>query len=464
LTHPVVSFNPLSSDLHQGAKPLKRLIVFARYPEPGKSKTRLIPSLGPEGAADLQRQMTEYTLSWAKQLEETHPVSLELHYEAENLHLMQTWTGKDLSYYPQCEGDIGRRMAEAFRVSFQSGSVPTVLIGTDCPGLSGNLALKAFEALREHDLVLGPATDGGYCLIGLNQEIPQLFMDVPWGTGGALEKTLCIAKDLGLRVFLLDPLHDVDLPEDLPVWEKAVRQYPTISIVIPTLNEEKAIASCLASTQGAFRVERIVVDGGSTDRTVEIAASLGATVVASPGGRGRQMNTGARAATGDLLLFLHADTLLPEMFDHQARSILAQPGVAAGAFRLGLAPPQRGLRIIEGLANWRSERFQLPYGDQAIFLKRDLFHEMGGFREMPIMEDFELVRRLRHRGRVAIAPLAVVTSARRWLTLGLWRTTLINQAVIAGYCLGVSPACLADWYRRTRRSREAPSAVPNGEE
>jgi GT2 family glycosyltransferase len=120
--------------------------------------------------------------------------------------------------------------------------------------------------------------------------------------------------------------------------------------------------------------------------------------------------------------------------------------------------------MIERLANWRSRRFQLPYGDQAIFLRRDLFRDIGGFPEMPIMEDFELVRRLRHRGRVVIAPLAVITSSRRWLALGLWRATLINQAVIAGYYLGVSPSCLANWYRRTRRSRKTVSAIPNKEE
>jgi hypothetical protein len=464
LTHSSVAFSPLSSESHQGARPLNRLIIFSRYPEPGKTKTRLIPSLGPEGAAELQRQMTEYTLTWAKRLRKTHPVSLELHYEGENIGLMQKWGGKDLCYYPQSKGDIGCRMADAFKVSFQSDLTPTLLIGTDCPDLSGDLAVKAFEALREHDLVLGPTSDGGYCLIGLSQEIPQLFTDVPWGTDRVLQKTLCIARDLGLRVFLLDPLHDVDRPEDLPVWENAVRQYPTISIIIPALNEEKMIGASLESTRNAFRVETIVVDGGSSDRTAEIAASRGARVVASPGGRARQMNTGAQAATGDLLLFLHADTLLPEGFDHQVRSTLLQPGVVAGAFRLGLDPSHRGLRMIERLANWRSRRFQLPYGDQAIFLKRDLFRDIGGFPEMPIMEDFELVRRLRHRGRVVIAPLAVITSSRRWLALGLWRATLINQAVIAGYYLGVSPSCLANWYRRTRRSRKTVSAIPNKEE
>ena len=425
-----------------------QLIVFTRYPETGKTKTRLVSALGEEGAASLQKEMTEFTLNWAKPLRKNHPVSLRVHYDGGTPLLMQAWLGNDLSYHPQGEGDLGLRMAEAFRISFQSGATRTVLIGTDCPDLSSQHVLKAFEALDENDLVLGPTADGGYCLIGMRRETPPVFKAISWGTPEVLEQTHRIARTLGLRVLFLDPVQDVDRPEDLHVWQKALRNYPAIRIVIPALNEEEAIAGCLSSTRESFRVKVTVVDGGSSDRTTAIARSFGARVLTSSPGRGRQMNLGARTAREQILLFLHADTRLPEGFDAMVREILARPETAGGAFRLSLEESRHGLKVIEGLANWRSRCLQFPYGDQAFFVHAKLFHHIGGFPEMPIMEDFEFIRRLRRKGRIVTAPSSVVSSARRWLRLGILRTTLVNQMMILGYYAGVSPARLARWYRR----------------
>jgi rSAM/selenodomain-associated transferase 2 len=159
------------------------------------------------------------------------------------------------------------------------------------------------------------------------------------------------------------------------------------------------------------------------------------------------MNAGAAAAGGNLLLFLHADTRLPAGFETQVRQTLARSRVAAGAFRLKIDGNQRGLRTIEAVANWRSRVLQMPYGDQALFLRSYTFWESGAFPPIPIMEDFELVRRLKRRGRIALAPGCAETSARRWLRLGAVKTWLVNQCVIAAYCAGVSPQRLAAWYR-----------------
>jgi len=162
------------------------------------------------------------------------------------------------------------------------------------------------------------------------------------------------------------------------------------------------------------------------------------------------MNAGAEAAEGTFLVFLHADTRLPEEFDGYVRRILTESGVAAGAFQLKIDDPSARLRLIEKAANWRSRYLQMPYGDQAIFLRRELFREMGGFPDLPIMEDFQLIRRLRGRGRIVIAPAAVVTSARRWKQLGALRTTLINQLMILGFYLDLEPSRLARWYKNNR--------------
>ncbi|WP_068819632.1 TIGR04283 family arsenosugar biosynthesis glycosyltransferase [Phormidesmis priestleyi] len=220
-----------------------------------------------------------------------------------------------------------------------------------------------------------------------------------------------------------------------------------ISVVIPVLNEAHQLSKILHILKHASDVEIIVVDGGSYDQTREIAAAAGVTVIQSEIGRAHQMNAGAAQATGDILLFLHADTQLPRGFDTTVRHTLSQPNVIAGAFRLSIDASSWKLRLIEWGVNARSRHLQMPYGDQAIFLKATTFRALGGFPILPIMEDFELVRQLKQRGRIAIAPTAVITSGRRWQTLGVVKTTLINQLVILTYFLGVSPDRIAHWYR-----------------
>jgi rSAM/selenodomain-associated transferase 2 len=225
-----------------------------------------------------------------------------------------------------------------------------------------------------------------------------------------------------------------------------------ISIIMPVLNESANLQRAIESTQPSDDVEVIVVDGGSTDDTCLVAVELGVQVIASPAGRSKQMNLGAAAATGDILLFLHGDSRLPLGFDRLIRQTMSvnQPPIA-GAFRLGIEAPQASLRWVERGVNWRSQVCQMPYGDQGIFLRAKVFNEIGGFPDLPIMEDFELMRRLRKRGKISIVPQPVMTSARRWLQKGILKTTLINQLMVLGYLVGVSPARLVELYRRRKR-------------
>lgn len=221
----------------------------------------------------------------------------------------------------------------------------------------------------------------------------------------------------------------------------------SISVIIPTLNEAANLSATLAPLRGVAGVEVIVVDGGSRDETVALAEAAGVRVIVASPGRARQQNLGAAVATGEILLFLHGDTVLPAAFAGAVRTALHRPGVVAGAFRLGIGGEGWGLRLVEGLANRRSRWFGMPYGDQALFLRRETFAALGGFPEQELLEDFELVRRLKKMGKIELLPQAVVTSPRRWQRLGVARTTLLNQLVIGAYFLGVSPARLAGWYR-----------------
>ena len=201
------------------------LIIFTRYPEPGTTKTRLIPHLGRRGAADIQRQMTGHVLAQALPLMTSRELELEIRYEGGDARLMRAWLGDAVTYARQGPGDIGRRMMQAFRDAAGRGNTSIVLIGTDIPDITTALLDRAFERLFENPIVLGPAVDGGYYLIGLSRKMlaptpPGLFSDIAWGTATVLQETCRRLKEQGLNYSLLETLEDVDRPEDLPVWER----------------------------------------------------------------------------------------------------------------------------------------------------------------------------------------------------------------------------------------------------
>ena len=433
-----------------------RIVVLTRFPEAGRTKTRLIPALGADRAAALHRCLIVRTLDVVCHWADAHHCDVEVRYAGGDESQFHAQFGLQARYSPQAEGSLGERMNAAVAAAFSEGAKRVVVIGTDCPGLDAVHLTQAFDQLTHHDVIIGPATDGGYYLLGMRIHLPTLFDHIAWGTETVLRQTLDRAAEARVSAAQLSPLADVDYAEDLIQCRRMEDQFHDvlpktiagrISIIIPTLNEAACITATLEHVRNLPNVEVIVADGGSHDQTAELARAAGATVVHSNQGRGKQLNAGAALASGEVLLFLHADTKLPDDFaDHVWQAL--REGNAAGAFRLYIGANGWMLRLVELAANLRSRWLQLPYGDQAIFVRAFDFFKLNGFRNWPLMEDYDFCCRMRKVGRIKLVPDPVTTSARRWQRLGVLRTTLTNWVSVVAFRLGVSPVTLDDWYWR----------------
>jgi len=420
----------------------ERLVVMARDAVAGRTKTRLMPLLGGEGACRLAAELLRCTLGTARGVGRERRADVEVRIAGLGPDGPARALARGLGLRDQGPGDLGARMRRAVVTALAEGARRVVLIGTDCPDLTPAYVGAAFEALARSDLVLGPANDGGYVLIGMRADHAALFRDVAWGGPDVLATTRAKASALGLTTACLGALSDIDHPEDLGAWARAKQEQedgsaaPWLSVIVPTLNERDELAATLFGVGREAGVEVIVSDGGSTDGTLEIARLFGAEVVCGPASRGRQLNAGAARARGGTLLFLHADTRLPPGYGDVIRRVLAQRHTSAGAFTLAIEGAAPGLRLVEATVALRSRRLGRPYGDQAMFLSATTFRAAGGFPDVPYMEDYVLLARLRPFGRVRIAHAAVRTSGRQWKRRGIVRTTLHHQKRILRHHLG----------------------------
>jgi rSAM/selenodomain-associated transferase 2/rSAM/selenodomain-associated transferase 1 len=450
--------------------------------------------------------MTEHTL---KRLSSPggEGIEIEVRFEGGDESLMKEWLGEEQLFAPQGAGDLGQRMERAFKEAFEAGAPKTVIVGSDCPELDLPDVLEALALLDDNPVVIGPALDGGYYLLAMASTTPRglyqaLFSGIPWGTGEVMWRTVNALAEAQYDLGLLDEKADVDEEEDLIHWQRTQnassfaktaedREHRTqettpgqwlaspfvpskepepdtilhrqghgeqghhapgtdtgygITIIIPTLNEEEGIGELLDSLQDQD-VEVIVADGGSTDRTVEICRQKGVKIVKSPVGRAVQMNAGADQATGNILLFLHADTTLPNDWTYRVRDAIYR-GAVAGAFLFGTDREGPAMNFIENGAHFRAIRLGIVFGDQAVFSTSTAFNLAGRYPEQAIMEDYELWKGLGKVGKRTIIPLQVTTSARKWTEGGVWRTTLVNMVVTWLYILGVGPERLARLYRR----------------
>jgi len=236
------------------------------------------------------------------------------------------------------------------------------------------------------------------------------------------------------------------------------RELPVVSIIIPVFHERERIGwllEHLSQVTSCDPVEVIVVDGSWDQDTIGLIATRPDVItMASDRGRARQMNAGASVARGDILLFLHADTELPPNGLRAIHSVMREGRCVGGAFELAINSPKRIFRILARWASLRSRITRIPYGDQAIFVRRDYFESIGGYADIPIMEDVELMRRIKKRGdRICILPQRALTSARRWEKEGFAYVNIRNTLLVLLYVLGVSPQKLAAFYRTHQGKR-----------
>ncbi|MBI5488040.1 MAG: TIGR04282 family arsenosugar biosynthesis glycosyltransferase [Deltaproteobacteria bacterium] len=210
-------------ETHSGSA--STLIILTRYPVPGRVKTRLIPALGAERAAALHGELARLTLAAAREARASAGCAVEVHHDGGDVAAMAAWLGDDVAFEPQVDGDLGRRLRYAAESALARRPGRVVLVGSDCPQLEARHLVDAFAALATSGVVLGPARDGGYYLIGLSRSAPELFDGIPWGTDRVLARTLEVIRSTGCSVLLLDPLADIDEPDDLRILPDALAGY-----------------------------------------------------------------------------------------------------------------------------------------------------------------------------------------------------------------------------------------------
>ena len=417
------------------------LIIFTREPESGKTKTRLMPYFSAEKCAELHRCMLRDISK------EMKPVDADIIVAytggSDGPEFLRKIFGRNTVYIEQRGTDIGIRMQNAVSDALDLGYGKAVLIGTDIPELEAETIDTAFAMLDACDVVMGPTEDGGYYLIGMKEVRPEAFSIRIYGVDTVFNETITAMEEAGINVGCVDEYSDIDVPEDIAGFRRRMRDddfirrsytgrfladNATVSVIIPVYNESSGIEDLLGQLL-PYRneCEIIIVDGGSTDDTVNKAGKLiaeyfnesGCRVSISESDKGRsiQMNSGALASNGDILFFLHCDSVLPKDFLKEIRRTMSASDW--GCF--GVKFPSRNVFMITNriISNHRARFRWLPYGDQGMFIDRSLFFEMGMFPEIPIMEDYEFSLKLKRYGfRPGMAARRITTSARRYVRPG----------------------------------------------
>ena len=455
------------------------ICVFAKPPEPGRVKTRLVPLLGNSGAAELATAFLQDSWTATSALPWAQPVL------ASTQERIPDGLDGPVEVWLQEGGDLGVRLENIVRRALHNHPY-AIAIGADSPGLPAKFLEQAREALAQVDAVIGPCEDGGFYLLGLRNCPEGLLSGIQWSAAETCEETIAKIRAAGLTTQVLDPWFDVDTAEDLEKLDslissnqihapqtkvfleshsiaRAATQPFRCSVIIPALNEREQLPRTIAALQKQTWIHEVIVaNGGSTDGTKEwLTAQNFARLVDAPAGKGNQLNAGVRAATGDVFLFLHADCELPMDACERIASALQSPDVAGGCFQVRFnSGPKRSLKLVAAGINFRTRMAQAGTGDQGIFVRRSVFEQVGGCPDWPLFEDVELVHRIRKVGRFAILQSQLLVSPRRHLARGVFRTVLLIYGLRVAFWLGVSPFTLKKWFDDSRP--HAPS-VPESE-
>ncbi len=434
--------------------PKSALIVFMKAPLKGRVKTRLARGIGEENATRMYSFMCEALMQ-----QSTHFRDVYVAYDALGETTLPEYLTK-ASLFPQEGDDLGERMYHAFQNVFSMGYERAILVGSDIPLVNAPLLEDALHNLASHDAILSATLDGGYYLIGFHASTlcQEAFENIVYSTHDVYETTMKRLSHLNVAHGI--ELGDIDTKEDLDAF---MQHYPThplthfahtlldkpiFSVIIPVYNEDETLRfTCehLRAMAQNHTYEIIVVDTFEKT-TMDRIALDNVRWVLSQKGRAFQMNEGARYAKGGILLFLHADTRLPYHWDAKIQESLQKH--EAGAFTLGIEDKRLIFSLIATLANIRTTITRIPYGDQAHFFRKTTFDALEGYAPVPLMEDIEIMKRLKHAHRsIALLPERVLTSPRRWLKEGILYTSLRNRVLSFLYWLGISPHALIRHYK-----------------
>lgn len=449
----------------------KAIIVFTRVPVPGHTKTRLMPYFTGEECAKLHSCFLKDIGAECKKT----GVDLFVFYTDDNKEeniwkekrkVLASAFGREAKYCLQKGENLGERMYGAIEQVLNQGYESCILIGSDIPEIRQNDMEMAFRLLEEKDVVFGPTKDGGYYLVGMKEPRKEVFGIGSYGHGKVLADTLKELEIHGLSVSCIRALSDADTPEDIKAYRNRMRTEQhlqktctgrylagntKISIIIPIYNEEKTIEKLQKQLYYLKeQCEIIFVDGGCTDRTLELI-SPEFKVIHSGKGRAVQMNTGAKASHGDVLFFLHCDSELPGKPLELIREVMRSH--RAGCFGIAFHSKSFFMLTCRIISNLRVFDRKVMFGDQGIYIDRDLFFELGMFPEIPIMEDYQFSLTLKEANvKLGMARRRIYTSDRRFPkeTIPKLRVMWKMNRLRKMYRDGVDIETISDMYRDIR--------------
>lgn len=400
------------------------VIIFTRVPVPGQTKTRMMPFLNGKECAKLHTCFLKDIENECRKIKADVFVCFTPEDKEGILHKI---LGKQ-EYFPQVGESLGDKMYFALEHVLKKGYDKCLLMGTDIPEIRAEYLTRAFGELNRKDIVFGRTEDGGYYLVGMKKPHREPFEISGYGHADVWKETLKHLEEAGLTVGFTKKLSDMDEPEDLRSYRERMRdkkelqdtttgkylmKTAKISVIIPIYNEEKTIQQMQRQLYPLKeKCEIIFVDGGSTDRTLEYL-DADFKVIHSKKGRASQMNAGAKESTGDILFFLHCDSELPSHALAEIRYVMKD--YRAGCFGIAFHSRSLLMHICALISNHRIIDRKVMFGDQGIFIDRDLFFEIGMYADMPILEDYRISLDLKERGvKLGIAKHRIYTSDRRF--------------------------------------------------